>query len=52
MNSDSEQYGGSNMGNMGGVESEAVPWHGKACSLKIVIPPLGVLFFKPERPAV
>ena len=52
MNSDSEQYGGSNLGNMGGVESEDVPWHGKKCSLRIVIPPLGVVFFKPERPAV
>jgi 1,4-alpha-glucan branching enzyme len=39
------------MGNLGGVFSEDVPWHGKPCSVKITLPPLAVLYFKPERTA-
>ncbi len=49
LNSDSSEYGGSNMGNLGGVYSEKMPWHGKRCSMKIMLPPLAVLYFKPER---
>ncbi len=49
LNSDSSEYGGSNMGNLGGVYSEKIPWHGKPCSVKITLPPLAVLYFKPER---
>lgn len=51
MNSDSQGYWGSNMGNLGGVFSENIPWHGKPCSLMITLPPLAVLYFKPERKA-
>jgi 1,4-alpha-glucan branching enzyme len=51
VNSDSQIYGGGNMGNMGGVVSEPIPWHGKPCSIKIVIPPLAVVVFKPAREA-
>ena len=46
-NSESGLYGGSNLGNGGGVRSEPIPWHGKPCSIEIVIPPLGAVFFKP-----
>lgn len=49
LNSDSQEYWGSNMGNLGGVTSENVPWHGKPYSVKITIPPLAVLYFKPGR---
>jgi 1,4-alpha-glucan branching enzyme len=49
LNSDSQAYWGSNMGNMGGVMSDPVPWHGKPCSIRIVIPPLATVLFKPER---
>ena len=49
LNSDSQVYWGSNVGNMGGVVSDPVPWHGKACSMKIVMPPLAIAIFKPER---
>lgn len=51
MNSDSRDNWGSNVGNLGGVFSENVPWHGKPCSTKITLPPLAVLYFKPERKA-
>jgi 1,4-alpha-glucan branching enzyme len=49
LNSDSSDYWGSNVGNAGGVHADTMPWHGKPCSIKIVIPPLGVLYFKPEK---
>jgi 1,4-alpha-glucan branching enzyme len=47
LNSDSAHYGGSNMGNSGGVEADAIPWSGKPCSLSIVLPPLSIVVFKP-----
>ncbi|MBI5103227.1 MAG: 1,4-alpha-glucan branching protein GlgB [Nitrospirae bacterium] len=49
LNSDSRIYGGSDVGNSGGLVSEDTPWHGKPYSLNIVVPPLSVLFFKPLR---
>ena len=49
-NSDAEIYGGSNIGNMGGVEAETKPFHNKPYSMAIGIPPLSVLVFKPMIP--
>jgi 1,4-alpha-glucan branching enzyme len=49
-NSDSELFGGSNMGNGGGVMAESKPSHGRVASAELVLPPLGVVVFKPERP--
>jgi 1,4-alpha-glucan branching enzyme len=46
LNSDAANYGGSNMGNLGGVETVPVPLHGRPCSLTITLPPLSVGFFK------
>ncbi len=43
INSDAEIYGGSNVGNQGGVQSEAVSWMGRADSLLISLPPLAGL---------
>jgi len=47
LNSDSADYGGSNLGNGGGVHAESEPVHGRPFSLKLTLPPLGVLFLKP-----
>jgi 1,4-alpha-glucan branching enzyme len=44
LNSDSASYGGSNAGNGGGVNAEAIPCHGRPYSLSLTLPPLGVLF--------
>ncbi len=44
LNSDSEAYGGSNVGNGGGVHTEAIPSHGQAQSVPLTLPPLGVVF--------
>ena len=46
LNSDAEIYGGSGQGNLGGTEAEMVLSHGRNFSLKLTLPPLGVLFFK------
>ncbi len=46
LNSDSTYYGGSGMGNSGGVEATAQPAHGRPFSLLITAPPLAVVFFK------
>jgi 1,4-alpha-glucan branching enzyme len=46
LNSDAGDYGGSNMGNLGGVETVPVPLHGRPYSLTITLPPLSVCFFR------
>ena len=46
LNSDASEYGGSNMGNLGGVETVPVPLHGRPYSLTLTLPPLSVSFFK------
>jgi 1,4-alpha-glucan branching enzyme len=48
LNSDSEIYGGSNIGNSGGVHAEKIAFHGNPYSIRLQIPPLGVLVLKPE----
>ncbi|MBI5884288.1 MAG: 1,4-alpha-glucan branching protein GlgB [Elusimicrobia bacterium] len=48
LNSDSEFYGGSNVGNGGGVHTEDVPWHGRPCSAIVTLPPLGAVVLKPS----
>jgi len=46
LNSDSERYGGSNMGNSGGCHTEAIPAHGFDQSISLTVPPLGFLLLK------
>lgn len=46
LNSDSEYYGGSGVGNGGEVPADVHPSHGRDYSLALTIPPLGVLVFK------
>ena len=48
LNSDSEYYGGSNVGNGAGVQADSIPWHGRPYSIEVVLPPLGLCVFKPE----
>jgi 1,4-alpha-glucan branching enzyme len=49
LNSDANLYGGSGHGNLGGIEAAPIPSHGKYYSLSLILPPLGILFFKSER---
>jgi 1,4-alpha-glucan branching enzyme len=46
LNSDAKDYGGSGQGNMGGVEANPVPLHGRPFSLTLNLPPLAALFLK------
>ncbi len=45
-NSDSQFYGGANIGNGSGVHCENIAWDGRECSLSLTLPPLGVTFLK------
>jgi len=44
LNSDAGSYGGSNMGNFGGVTAEARPSHGFPASATVTLPPLSTVF--------
>jgi 1,4-alpha-glucan branching enzyme len=49
VNTDSEFYGGSGVGNMGGVTAETKPWHDQPHSAELTLPPLGVVWLVPQR---
>src|SRR6202022_3670412 len=46
INTDAETYGGSNVGNLGGVQSENVPWMGRDHSILVHLPPLATVALK------
>jgi 1,4-alpha-glucan branching enzyme len=46
LNSDAREYAGSGIGNLGGVQADETPTHGRPFSLKLTLPPLSALFFK------
>jgi 1,4-alpha-glucan branching enzyme len=48
LNSDAEIYGGSNIGNAGGMNTEAKESHGFKQSLLLTLPPLGMVMMKPQ----
>jgi 1,4-alpha-glucan branching enzyme len=48
INTDSTYYGGSDMGNLGGVEPEPIPWHGQPVSAEVTLPPLAAIWLVPE----
>ena len=48
LNSDAAHYGGSGVGNFGGVEAAPVPAHGRFNSIALTLPPLATVFLKPE----
>jgi 1,4-alpha-glucan branching enzyme len=45
LNTDAGHYGGSGVGNLGGVTAEASPSHGKPAHAKVTLPPLATLYF-------
>jgi 1,4-alpha-glucan branching enzyme len=49
LNSDSSYYEGSDAGNAGGVRAEPIPWNGRPWSIKLKVPPLAAVYFKPQR---
>jgi 1,4-alpha-glucan branching enzyme len=50
LNTDSTYYGGSDVGNLGGVVAETGGWHDQPFSALVTLPPLAVCWFVPERP--
>src|SRR5438309_1476434 len=45
-NSDAGDYGGSGVGNLGAVEAEEAPSHGRPFSLALTLPPLGIVILE------
>jgi 1,4-alpha-glucan branching enzyme len=48
LNSDSEYYGGSNVGNVGSVAAQSVPCMGQPASMLVALPPLGAVLMELE----
>jgi 1,4-alpha-glucan branching enzyme len=46
LNTDAAEYGGSGVGNLGGVTATAEPWHGKPASVELTLPPLAALWLR------
>jgi 1,4-alpha-glucan branching enzyme len=46
LNTDAETYGGSNVGNLGGMYADEFPWQGRSHSLCLRLPPLATIGFK------
>jgi 1,4-alpha-glucan branching enzyme len=49
LNTDSTYYGGTDIGNAGGVNAEPIPWNDRPYSIKLKLPPLAASYFKPHR---
>ena len=47
LNSDASTYGGTDVGNLGRVIADDVPWHGYDQSVSLSLPPLGIVFLAP-----
>ena len=48
LNTDSAYYGGGDVGNLGGVEPEPIPWHDQPVSALVTLPPLAAVWLVPE----
>ncbi len=51
INTDAETYGGSNVGNFGGMQSQSHAWMSRDHSIVMQLPPLATIAFKLEREA-
>ncbi len=49
LNTDSTYYGGSDVGNLGGVQPEPIPWHGQEVSAELTLPPLAAVWLVPDE---
>jgi 1,4-alpha-glucan branching enzyme len=48
LNTDSTFYGGSDVGNLGEIEPEPIPWHGQKFSAELTLPPLAAVWLVPD----
>ena len=51
LSSDAAQYGGSGVGNLGGVDAVAEPLEGRPATLTLTLPPLGCVYLVHEEAA-
>jgi 1,4-alpha-glucan branching enzyme len=49
LNTDSSHYGGSDWGNLGGIDAEAQPWHEQPFSAELTLPPLAAVWLVPDK---
>jgi 1,4-alpha-glucan branching enzyme len=49
LNSDGREYGGSGLGNLGGVQATTEVWRDRPATVSLMLPPLGMLFLKSEE---
>ena len=50
LNSDSDYYSGSNVGNGGHLEAEEISWMGRPYSIRLTLPPLAGIVLRPVSP--
>ncbi|MGW4371084.1 1,4-alpha-glucan branching protein GlgB [Nocardia takedensis] len=50
LNTDAADYGGSGIGNLGAVETESVPWHGRPVSATVALPPNSAIWLAGPTP--
>ena len=48
VNTDSSFYGGSDVGNLGGVAPEPIPFNDQPVSAELTLPPLAAMWLVPE----
>ena len=49
INTDSSFYGGSDVGNLGGVQPEPIAWRGQPFSAELTLPPLAAVWLVPDE---
>jgi 1,4-alpha-glucan branching enzyme len=49
INTDSSFYGGSDVGNLGGVQPEPIAWHEQPFSAELTLPPLAAVWLVPDE---
>ena len=49
LNTDAEEFGGSGVGNSGGVTAVEGPWSGQPAYADLRVPPLGVVYLAPKK---
>jgi 1,4-alpha-glucan branching enzyme len=49
LNTDSRHYGGSDMGNGGGVSSRPLAWNDRPHSIELTLPPLAMVLLRHEE---
>ena len=49
LNTDAADYGGSGLGNLGGVDSHKTGAHGRPFSVNLTLPPLGAVFLRSSQ---